>query len=261
MKNFQFKRFWQVLKRTILSERRRLVAYALGTAGFILLIQLAFTFSLTNPTASANSMQAFMGTALSFTALNYVCYFFASGICGDVRKTHQRTTTLMLPASRLEKYTARLVYCAVIIPLMCLLCLLAAIGLRMLLELLAGHSVIDSGLDVFKLTSLGSGTVTNFLSFVWSMSLFVLGGTFFRKLPFVWTAGVMMMLSILLGIVLAAVMMANPANIDSTMTSFIHLSTSWYTGLFYALFAVFNIWLSYRLYRRLQVVQNNWFNV
>lgn len=278
MKNFNINRFWQVLKWTVMSEKKSIItAFIAFTVGF-LAIQLfsCFTIFDINHGLGPAATMAGMGTCAAI--LGFMAAYYASGILGNARTTQQRTTALMLPASNLEKFIARLIYCCIGLLIVLYLAALAATGLRMFLELIAGHDQITAEVGILfgYISPYGyDEQIENAISFgplfptaltLWSTSLFVLGGVFFRKRPFVWTNVTLFAGGLLLFTIIFYVCtligekeieeFLRPIFKDMMPATFFN-----WVSVFLFAFTALNVWLSYRLFSRLQVVQHKWFNL
>lgn len=257
MKNFDNNRFLQTLKWNIITEKKTLFAHSLAFVAAFLLIQL-FYICVMNMLQEPGPKSVIVAMTFSASIVGFLTSYYASGILGNARTKEQRTTVLMLPASNAEKYCARLVYVLVIIPLFVAAALIVATLLRMGIQLLLGHDYIVFGFDMLFDES-GFEFLETVLAHVFMMSLFVLGGALFRKHPFIWTWVSLMVLILSLALVVGLlVKLLNP-----TMHHFyIHMDIPRVVGdvLFTAL-TVFNFWLSYRLFCRLQIVQHKWFNL
>lgn len=255
MNNFQFNRFKQVMRWTLLTEKRAMIVIAIACTAAPLMIQLFSSFSPLNPLESPNRGAIEMAMIYCTIGFCVVSCFFASRICANASSSRQRAVALMLPASKSEKFIARIIMCFVILPAIAMAGNCVATVLRLLLELLAGHSSIYAGWGtLFSIFT--NSSFSRYLFEIWVLSLFMLGGTFFRRVPFLWTWGI---LSFLLGIL-------------STLTVFYFLvyneehciSDGFIDTLgdiVMPILSVFNVWMSYRLYCRLQVVQNRIFNI
>ncbi len=275
MNNFNFNRFWQVLKWTILTEKKSIITAAIAFTVAFLAIQLFSCFTIFDISHGQGLVATYTGMGTCSAILSFMAAYYGSGILGNARSSQQRTTALMLPASNLEKFTARIVYCCIVMLAVLYLAVVAATGLRMLLELIAGHENIVSGLSIlfgydfefnYAHSDLPISIFTIVMMYIWSASILVLGGVFFRKHPFVWTNVTMIVGSILLfTLVYYIVIMIGEENLADLLKSIfggLSFETFQLISDFVLLaFTAFNFWLSYRLYTRLQVVQHKWFNV
>ena len=146
-KTFEFNRFWQVMKWTIFSEKKSIItAFIAFSIGF-LAIQLFSCFTIFDITHALGPTATYAGMATCSLVIGFMATYYNSGILGNARTSQQRTTALMLPASNLEKFTARIIYCCIIMPLLLYVAVYAATGVRMLMELIASHDSITSGLS------------------------------------------------------------------------------------------------------------------
>ena len=109
-----------------------------------------------------------------------------------------------------------------------------------------------------------------FFTFVFYVhSLYIVGGTLFRRQQFLFTSATIAVVGILL------IMLLN--QIDWTVFHFGFITGTWdektqtYTQIFHPLFyiinsammllVVFHYWASYKLFTRMQVINNKWLNV
>lgn len=268
MKNntFDFRRFWQTLKWTVLTERKSILTAAVAFLVAFLAIQLFSCFTIFDLTQTLGREATWGGMITCLGLFAFMQGYYASGVLGNARQSRQRTTVLMLPASNAEKFTARLVYCLLFMPALLLVTLLGASALRMLLELLAGHQDIVLGFGLmqnyFELNF--TGWMPHAAS-LWSLSLFILGGVFFRQRPFVWTNVALFAGSLLLFTLLFYVgTLIGEDNIKQLFRGLDGMSFDTFeliVNLVLTAFTVFNVWLSYWLFCRLEVVQHKWFNV
>ena len=273
-KTFDINRFWQVMKWTILTEKKSILTAFLAFVCAFLAIQLFSCFTIFDLTHSLGSAATIAGMLTCAGLIGFMSAYYASGVLGNARTGQQRIIALMLPASNVEKFFARLLYCCIIMPLVIYLAVVASTGLRMLFELLAGHEGITSGLSyVFSGSTMRFNdnelelfsTFFYIASSCWSISLFVLGGVFFHQRPFIWTAITIFAVSLLLSTLIFYIgTMIGEDNIEHFLMSFRNMTFETFdliVSLLLTVFTVFNVWLSYRLYCRLQVVQHKWFNL
>ena len=257
MKNFDNNRFLQTLKWNIITEKKTLFTHTLAFVVAFLLIQLFYIFII-NMFQEPDPKSVMIAMTFSVSAIGFLTAFYASGILGNARTKEQRTTMLMLPASNLEKYTARLVYVLVVIPLLVIVALIAATLLRMGIQLLLGHNFIVFGFDMVG-DEHGRFFFELILSHLFSMSLFVLGGMLFRKHPFIWT-GVSIMGIILTLVMIGGLLVKLLMPINYNVHISLHIP-DFVSYIVLSVLTVFNFWLSYRLFTRLQLVQHKWFNL
>ena len=273
-KTFDFNRFWQVMKWTILTEKKSILTAFLAFVCAFLAIQLFSCFTIFDLTHSLGSAATMAGMITCSGLISFMGFYYASGVLGNARTGQQRIIALMLPASNVEKFFARLLYCCIIMPVVIYLAVVASTGLRMLFELLAGHEGITSGLSyVFSGPTMrfNDNELELFSTFFyvasscWSISLFVLGGVFFHQRPFIWTAITIFAASLLLSTLTFYICyMIGEDSIKNFLMNFRGMTFETFdllVSLLLTAFTVLNVWLSYRLYWRLQVVQHKWFNV
>ena len=257
MKNFDYNRFMQTLKWNIITEKKTMLTHTLAFVAAFFLIQL-FYIGLLNMFQQPGPKSVMTGMMMSVSIVFLMTYYYASGILGNGRTKEQRTTVLMLPASNAEKYCARLVYVLIFIPLLIVAALVVATLLRMGIQLLLGHDYIVFGLD-FLMDDGGFGFLSTLSGHLFGVSIFVLGGVLFRKHPFIWTWVGMLAIFFAIGLVMILIVkLLEPPH------PHIHVEADFPRTVGYILatiITVFNFWLSYRLFRRLQLVQHKWFNV
>lgn len=257
MKYFDNNRFLQTLKWNIITEKKTLFTHTLAFVAAFLLIQL-FYIGVVNMFQQPGPKSVMVAMTISTGIIFLLTTYYASGLLGNARTKEQRTTVLMLPASNAEKFWARMVYVLVVIPLLVAVALIVATLLRMGIQLLLGHDYIVFGLDLMF-----DGDGPDFLELLFShlfmMSLFVLGGVLFSKHPFIWTwvsiMGITLTLSIVGGLLVKLLYPSmHHIHIEAHDIGFIG-------DIVGIALTVFNFWLSYRLFSRLQIVQHKWFNV
>lgn len=265
MKNFNIKRFGQTLKWTLLTEKNSILTAAVAFLTAFLVIQLFNSFTILDLTHSLEPAATVPGVAACVALLSFMLSYYATGLLGNARTAQQRAVALMLPASNAEKFAVRLVYCCVIMPLLLVVALLGATALRMLLEFVFGHECIISGLSDMVEELKPVITLDTFILSLSSLSFGILGGVFFRHRPFI----MLFVTSVLGALVLITLffylgMMIGEEKIRRFFDFFADMSfdTLKLCGrLLLIAVTVFNLWLSYWLFCRLQVVQHKWFNV
>lgn len=270
MKNFNVNRFWQVLKWTLLTEKKSIFTAAVAFLCGFLAIQLFSCFTIFDITYGLGEAATLAGMVTCAFLISFMSAYYASGILGNARTSQQRVTVLMLPASNMEKYVARIVYCCIIMPLVLYLAAFAATWLRMLLEWMAGHDFITAKLSVLfdfgaHANNMEFSSLFNIIFYCWCTSLMVLGGVFFRTRPFIWSNVTIFLGSLLLfSLIFYICVLIGKDNVRDFAMNFKDMTFDTFeltVSLLFTVFTVLNIWLSYRLFCRLQVVQHKWFNV
>lgn len=266
MKNFNMNRFWQVLKWNLLTEKKSISIAAIAFLVGFLCIQLFSCFTLFDLSHGLGSGSTLAGMATCVAILLFLIPYYATGILGNARTKQQRTTVLTLPASNLEKFLARIIYCCILMPLLLNVTFVAATSLRTLIELVFGHKGIIFGLQELSYNFTRSyETFSSFVGNIWMISLFVLGGLFYRHRPFIWTTVTLVAVGLLLTTIAfyVGLMMGEDA-IRRFAMNFRGMTFETFDLIFSLILAAFsalNFWLSYRLFCKLQVVQHKWFNV
>ena len=181
----------------------------------------------------------------------------------------KRIAFLMVPATCLEKYLWRLIYVTVGFAVSFIVALLATDVTYLLLNSIFGEeeyrSLTAMSLGLFfgnKIEQFdGSSLLMTwaYVSNAWGYSLFVLGGTFWRRRAFVKTVGCILLAFLLL----LTAMQWVPLSAEHSFYEWVHtvmadegkaiIAVSLLTAVFF-LFTVLNLWLGYRLFRRSQIV-------
>ena len=273
MKNFNFTRFAHVL-RWMLSERKEL--YTFLALGFFIIIFPTLVMPFINGVFSRDYYDMSCTEMSSdFMIATSICYYITCGAIltkylGDKRR---RITTFMLPASRLEKFAGRYLHTIVTLPL--------AIAVGFIIGDLLQMGVYQATFgfcqssfakfvtvvaESFPRLSLAFGdTLPGFIILFWfPHSLFLLAGTFFRRQS--WTLSCILLfftgMAVLVGGSYLAKYILDTLYGDGVYSVGI-ITTPWATALytlaFLALIA-FNYWAAFRIYSRMQAINNKFFN-
>ena len=178
---------------------------------------------------------------------------------GSNLKTKQQIIMYkMLPASNLERFLSRYFYITFIWIMGGILAFAAADLVQIIVNIIIGNEVKSSIPFIYIAISDGSEEGLPFIEFlamylvyVWIHSLYILGGVFFRKNQFVLTT----LVNIVLAIVLTKIIKETGIFIfiDDIQTTFIIV--------FLILLIAFDYYLSYKLFCRIQVINNKWINL
>lgn len=223
----------------------------------------------------------------NMTGVTVLIGFFAfllsgAGIFDNMKTKQSRATFLMLPASNLEKYLARLAWVTVGSVLMLFLSVVLADAIQFLFSLFitpGGHGSVTANIFA-RLTTDNAFSSQHFIVnngkswlgprypiwlfflayIVYSHSFFTLGGAFYRKYVVV--------LTVLSSFVLVFAVLWLLDCIDikgSFIVDDLNNCNPWtvmniLTGVL-LLLAVLHYWLAYKLFTRMQVICNKWLNI
>lgn len=282
MKTFDYRRCALVLKRDILGNGKK---YLRGLGGVFLacfIVEALFfyapsRFGVSDDFEGEQEMLHLLSRVAGCSVMMLSLFILVgAGQLFDLLKTKEgRIAFLTLPATRAEKYVARWVVSVVLWPAAFLVAFVAADLLRMLVFPLLGHA-FPSAIPRFfsKLAEIGSELsdvvpwlapsfeqmaerwLVLLLCLSWH-AVYLLGSSFFRKQAFLLTSLTGILLLTLAGFVLAAVPPAHLplVSVSSSVAAFCVADVILFC------FVVFCYWLSFRLFSRVQVIGNKWFNV
>ena len=190
--------------------------------------------------------------------ISFALDYFASQIMRNMRTKEQRLSYLMLPATSLEKFVSRALYVTLGIFMMLLLAsLLSEVVHYLLVPLfeLPEHKQVciwpRVWMDIFS-----DINPLVLMHTLFTHSLYILGGSYFRKHPFIKTCGLMLLVNIVIGYI--AIQTYHPELIERN-GSWLHVhkeAVSWGVKIFTLCWVALNWWLSYKLFTRQQVVKN-----
>jgi hypothetical protein len=195
-----------------------------------------------------------------------------------MKEKENRLTFLMLPASNLEKFVSRWLYITVGFTVSYFIALLGADLLRMLFLLISGHEVVGSVfIDFFKTLSDSSVfanhiyvngndfytnnswaipfTICMNLLCVWMHSIYILGGTFFRRNAWLFTT-----ISLILAVIILSWIGTECGGFDLNLQSTDSSMKLNIASVIFLILIVFNYIASYKLFTRMQVINNKWIN-
>ena len=285
MNNFDLHRFSQALKCYFMTSRRTWLRYFGIFTLVLFMADLFFTRIQGHSFADMVEWWGLEGAVRTYTsyvegsAIFGLVFFFiamlfgASFLFSHMKETRQRTTYLMWPVSNLEKYLVPLVHNILLLGIGTLVAYHLADALRVLLDWTTGRVAIwgvPYFWDIVSRPFDGSAPweLTAFVigSYLWFHSLYILGGSLFRRQQFLLTS-----IAIVVGFFLfvwTAHTLAEVSGVNSHF-EFIeqhdgvwHVHWSFYLILVvgYGLTAL-HYWLSYKIFCRMQVINNKWLNV
>lgn len=227
------------------------------------------------------SFERFCGNMLGIIGMvvSVAMIYYASRIMKCMDNKEKRISYLLLPATKLEKFFSRALFVTVGTALMILLALLAlelthylllplfdlpaVYSQPMLVEVFSmrwAHASVDAtGEPVYSWWLM---QLLVWIFCLWNHSLFILGGSFWYKHPFLKTIGACLAVTILGGILFANLaeggflvrfsdwMQEHYQDTPQTVNGLLTI-----ISIVFLLFTVFNWWLSYRLFTRSEVVK------
>lgn len=275
MKNFDINRFGSVLKwNALMTKKEILTNTASMTFAFAVLAVVQVMSSRNVPDIVVeNNLHNFTSFALFVFLI--ICFIGGCWIFSNMKTKEQRITFKMLPATDLEKFVVRALYATVVWWLMAFVAFCLADLFRMLVSLVAGVSIKGSAVPLFfsmisantdvNINTLNSGdvafaaaiyTMANAWAF-WAHSLYILGGTLFRRRQFVLTT----LAHSIIGLVFTPMLIHFVDSSDSLALRDSLVAIVWTAAAVFAVWGLLDWWLSYRIFRRMQVINNKWLNI
>ena len=210
-----------------------------------------------------------------FFGVIFFCFsllFGASFLFSSMKDTRKRSAFLLWPVSNLEKYVVNLLLSIFWLAIITVGAYLLADTLRVFVDWATGRVVIwgfPKLAEPFAQNAAFEHWQSAWMFFTWVFyihSLFIVGGTLFRRQQFLFTS----MSIIVVGILLVSFLSHLDLHIDCIRHSWDEKTSSYsttYYPFFYILHTmlcaliVFHYWASYKLFTRMQVINNKWLNV
>ena len=216
----------------------------------------------------------YVGQTVGFGVI-FFCFsmlFGASFLFSGMKDTRKRSAFLLWPVSNLEKYIISLLLSILWLAVITIGAYLLADALRVFIDWVTGRVVIW-GLPLIATRILGPAPFQHWqmawMLFAWVFyihSLYILGGTLFRRQQFLFTSASIVVLGILLVMILNQI----DPHIEF-ITGTWDEKTETYNQVFHPFFyvlnttlcllIVFHYWVSYKIFTRMQVINNKWLNV
>ena len=286
MSNFNYNRFSQALKCHFLVERKTWIRLFGIYTLVMFMANLFFTrvadsgysdWADNYPSELFHHYSRIVEQTAVFGII-FFCFamlFTASGMFSQMKDTRKRSAYLLWPVSNVEKYVVSVLISVVMMLFLTIGAFILADVLRVLVDWLTGRIVIWG----FAMPVMGrDGEHPNavfeegrllWMLLVWAFyvhSLYIVGGTLFRRQQFLMTSAVIVVVGILL------IMTLNQVHPDvDIVTGTWDEKTRTYTQVFHPAFYIltsvltllifFHYWVSYKLFTRIQVINNKWLNV
>jgi hypothetical protein len=266
MENFNIKRFWQTLKWQILYHKSKDIKRLLTCACvfFFLMLFLSYTSIFVEQYSSA------MSSILHAAFIIYLLF------CGSsilrMSKRQQYVDKLMLPASKLEKYTASYLLTIVLgLAVLAVSFVVADVVNYLVMLLLNSDKATLVTLSLFNQVSdsneyaTAEEVVADVLAFWWIHSLYLLGGTFFRKRNWIFTTLTLIVAFLVVGGGLTFVTWKTLNLLYGDYFRIVFIDGAegyigWGLAILTSAFIVLNYWLSYRFYKRIQLIGHKFTN-
>ena len=216
----------------------------------------------------------YVGQTVGFGVI-FFCFsmlFGASFLFSGMKDTRKRSAFLLWPVSNLEKYIISLLLSILWLAVITVGAYVLADILRVFVDWATGRIVIwgfPKLADPFGNNAAFEQWQSAWMLFAWVFyihSLYIVGGTLFRRQQFLFTSASIVVFGILLVMILNQI---NP-HIDF-ITGTWDEKTETYNRIFHPFFyilntvvtllIVFHYWASYKIFTRMQVINNKWLNV
>jgi hypothetical protein len=197
-----------------------------------------------------------------------------SNICKDIMTKQQRTYYMMLPAKHGQKFWARILTFALLVFVVYPLAIIPADLLQMLISLVFtgdATSMTALLLDFSATVSDGATAIPPTLyaasliaMTAWGLSSYILGGFLFRKMPILLTtlAWIVMWIVVgMTGIKIASSIIKQYEYIEVNFLIDKNIAMALMAVAAGTLFTVFNLWLSYKVHKRMSIITNKWLNI
>ncbi len=293
MENFNITRFGQALKCHFLVSRKSWIRI-FGIYTLVLFFANLF-FTRVAGWSYSKMEEFYQGEKLvtEYTHLVYqttgfgmvfFCFamlFGASYLFSQMKDTRKRSAYLLWPVSNGEKYIISLLHSIILMAVITVVSIIAADALRVLIDAITGRVMVWGVPSYINFFSSGLDWQSVLMLITWMFyihSLFIVGGTLFRRFQFLSTSAVILIVVILLTIVIKQTGLYNIDYhfIEYEQGEILHQQPDGttfysyraiYTPRFYFallggwLIIAAHYWASFKLFCRVQVINNKWLNV
>ena len=286
MKNFDLHRFSQALKCQFLVERKTWIRLFGIFTLVMFMANLFFTriqgnsFSLMVKNGgmeqAVRQYNHYVESTVAFGMLFFAIamLFGATNMFSQMKDMRKRSAYLLWPVSNLEKYVVSFLISFVLMAVLSFGAYMLADALRVLVDWLSGRVVIwgiPKLAEPFAKNAPFEEWQPAWMFFAWVFyvhSLYIVGGTLFRRQQFLLTSGAIVVVVILLTMISHQI--PPQSQFDLTTGTWDEKTLTYhkiYHPAFYVLNSVvtllipFHYWLSYKIFCRMQVINNKWLNV
>lgn len=275
MTNFNISRFGRTLAWSArMTKKEALTNVASMAFAFLVpfIIHLLSSYKATPMTVANNLTSA---TQMNLFFYIIICMVGGCWLFNNMKTKEQRLTFKMLPSSDLEKFIVRALYATVVWWIMASVAFCVADLFRMLISLIAGIDIVrcaipdffgmifdsnDHNISIFGEADMQYVIPLTFAANAWGFwvhSLYILGGALFRRRQFVFTT----LAHCIIGLAFTPVIVNFIDDLDRATAEQLFCPVMWTAGTVFTLLFLFNWWLSYKIFHRMQVINNKWLNL
>lgn len=264
--------FMKTVRWSLITNKRYYIKQAITLCLAFFVIMVAYTGLFTG-----YKRDVLVSDAVSAVPLVATVYILASGIIAsavmfDLKTKQQRSLYMMLPASNRDKFWSRILLAVILGFVVSALAICVADVLQMLLSWIftGTHASVVSAMWsspemlCFSCATNCSETSTMdvlvvlmvLASAAWGFSSYILGGFFFRKIPFILTSIAWILFWTVICVGGAALFMKFLDGYDNIYIEFWwdkDITLGVISVIVCLLFTAVNLWLSYRIHNRLTV--------
>lgn len=264
---WKMKRFYHLLRWTLARSKKSMWVIGASFTGFLLFLMGMVVIGIKDVADYQHVVRQMTNLAIAIFILFLL--ISPSFLMANYRKRQGALAFLALPASSAEKYVVRFLLVTVFWGV----ALCAGFLCFDLIQYLIAHLTVGgqaqmgtfayllSGSDTTPIQAQGpfAATLAAWLLFFWFQSLYALGGTFFRR--FQWIVVSVILVTVFIFVFSWLSGGGIRSFMQWIMGNNIH-PEGFFTvvSVVLALLIMLNYWLSYRLFRRTQLIQNRWVN-
>lgn len=267
MNTFNFQRFGKVCVRLLLLRRGLLMKWGLTTAAIVFLFSAlsAITWLLSSGYRAPIWTDSQVAQVVALALFSMGSTIAGTFIISDLEDKQSRMFELALPATHMEKFASRVLFTLIALPLVLLAGIAIADLAQQLLSLLINHSFNRSILanlnDNGPRVNLNSSFLLFLLAAINTNAVSVLGGVFYRKTAWLKTGLSLFVISMLLSILGTIVGFFLAYNPEYEFYIPGWMQHEIVPNLFLFITASCFYWLAFRIFKRVQVINNRFINI
>ena len=276
MNSFSLNRFWNTLRWVLAVNFRTMLMWTAGSAVGAFLFETVY-MTMDNGTTYLQSLNS-MSSFITFLVVLAIVIGLSSIFVG-INKKPRREAFLMLPSSDLEKFLASVIFVTIVWPV----CVFLAFAVGDTIRMVVGSLVYEESwisciwqvserlipIDMRAATHMPYSMLyitmlnVSFLGFLlWAHSVYILGGTLLRRYSFVVSSLLWMFVAILFiwAVDRYELSFFNTQWENNVLVSFDVGFWGYAVSVVLPLLAVFNYWMSFRIFKGFQLITNKWTN-